>query len=345
MASDNDASVKPLETSFLSEGKLMILGSRFWSRNKMPFFPLPSQTIAVPEGVSTLDEALFRNFVRDVQASIRCAEDSSPSFWFFYGIYLLLIYIIERGPVWYVVIAILLVVFTIWCKTFRDVFEREINSRVQEWQPWFGNVGFSIEYVVDKPRWWMFTETYILMQPVAVQEYKLPATNEGSKYLVYFARSFVARNQGFRVLDVRGAGRAERMVIPKAPALPNLDTRVFSEVMNEAKTESSLYSQKTSLRMIGVFCFTFGLGIIVTPKYAVVIALGTVFLAFATYYNILPASGMYTLPSNKLEEWDGRLQEHGYNLTYHVDKPTWWQWHESYLEIHSAREISGPAAT
>jgi hypothetical protein len=340
MANDKDADIEPLETSFLSEVKLMINGSRLWSRNKIPYFPLPNQIIIVPEGVSTLDDALFRNFVRDLQASIRFAEDSE--WWFFYAGYLSLSHLFNRHVVehdiWYsvrVLFAIMLVIFYIWCNTFRISREKEINSRIQEWQPWFGNAGFSLEYVVDKPRWWNFTETYLLIEPVAVQEIKSPTANEEAqaKYLVYFARSFVTRNQGSRVLDVKGAGQVKRMVIPKAPALWHLDTQVFSEVMNEAKAESSLTLGKVILGMIGVFCFALILGIILIPKYCLaIIAASGLVLAFA-YYKILPALGMYTLPTNKVEEWDQRLRDHGYTLTYHVDEATWWQWHESYLKI------------
>jgi hypothetical protein len=325
--------------------------------------------VELPPAIADLEVRLFQNLIRDIQATLRIREDAAGGsgvalfvflwlFWFddwIRGVSENTVVINLCLPV---SVVILLVVEYFWDKSFQDAVESEIPLRLNEWQPLFAKQGYRLEYVVDEaPHFWNLTETYLLIESTTNNQFAVDANeanddknNVGSSdeprcdfvaaadhdevcYLIYFARSFVRRNQSYRVLDLKpNYYYGQKYMIPKAPVLLDLNVQVFDKVMLGIKDCCTLYTVHAWAFFL-IFFLSYWTAMLVIPEYALVLSLLIELVAFFLYYNVFPACGLYRLPESKLEEWNQFLQAHGFMLSYHDDKQTWWQWHESYLKI------------
>jgi len=276
-----------------------------------------------------------------------------------------------RDYSFFMALIVVLPLDTIVYKLFQQERLRETEAKLQEWRPFFEAKGFMTVLRHDEQQWWFSSDLYvhIIQRPTVRvaqgttthhhtvlsprhaqgQQQQLTATTTQSttprnitipypeevKYLILYSRMFLRRNQHMRdILEWES-----NMVKP--PQLAAFNDILFQHFMCETRWAARM--AKTNRRVLHVvywlsivvvailihtFCkTTLDWAILSLPLVASVWLV--VCLDQCLLLHVLPTR----FPDLIEQDWKPRLERSGFTVSYHVDKPHWWSWKETYMHI------------
>lgn len=312
------------------EAKLLVTSPVCCKRNKMGMLPFPyGQICYKPTSLSSLDNDLYQRFLKDLHIS---TSDHRDVWNYVISWYLCLIFL-PPLPSWgFALCALGVFLVVAWCHSVdQEGIQCVVEARVSEWLPLFQEQGYTVDYVIDRPNWWTWTETYVhFHQSIGLQQEFPRAQEEEAKYLILFPPEIRRRNKTFRRLGERRAPLDTRYLKP--PALRHLDGAVFREILKDIEAATTMSNFGNFLFFCGVVAFV-SLLFLQLEKIIAFSVLGLlllIHLCVGLYTDLI--SSLFGVPS-KVEELKPRLEEHGFTLSYHVDQPAWWAWREYYVLI------------
>jgi len=293
-----------------------------------------------------LSNETFESFIRDLQFSTQAHWPVfHPVLTFaFIGVVVGPLIISPYEVYLYVAVCIVLEITIFW--RMGSDLQIEIESRVEEWRPFFEREGFQVDYVIDN-RWCTPTETYVHIYrwseysarvPWSSEEKPTPQPRAGddfeeqAKYMLVSPRIVPRRNKSFRHVPILPWKSASILCI-KPPALQNLSDEVFRDLLVDVnKALRSVWVRRRyflALYVVAwstVYYLTVGNETITKPLLVLFLLLDQFIVGHLPLMN----SSFTSL----VDEWKPRLHTHGFSLEYDVDQPAWYQWKESYLDIH-----------
>jgi hypothetical protein len=263
----------------------------FSRRNRIPHLP-PKTLVYKPSCLAHLEDALFMNFVIDLQSTLQYRSVWTLLFWLPFCSWAattaLFLTIWGDDHDYSVIVlidaALICMIFGKILYRFRLLnIEYEINERVKEWSPMFEQQGFAINYVIDDPNWmYVPKETYVHIYRTTkrpqVEEYvshdSLESTStptpsfdlnnsiitkeisryekEDAKFLLFYPMELCRRN-----VDARRIGCDFITTAPtchvKPPSLRNLDDAVFAAVLRDIEIATAPSFVFRFVFFIGIF--------------------------------------------------------------------------------------------